>query len=75
MGPIHIINADGAGDRTLSPTTYVAPFDWSPDGSWIVATNQATNKIDVINAASGQAVALPYTSGLASPTWEPTAPP
>jgi hypothetical protein len=74
-GPIHIINADGTGDRMLSPNGYAAPFDWSPDGAYLVAANAGTGKIDVINVASGQAVPLPYTFGWESPTWQPTVSP
>ena len=75
QGQIHIIHSDGSGDRLLSANTYNSGFDWSPDGTWIVALNAVTGKIDVINVASGQALPLTFTSGFSSPAWLPTAPP
>jgi Tol biopolymer transport system component len=69
--PIALINPDGTGIRTLTTDTYLASFDWSPDGQWIVATNAENSFIDLISVTTGQAVLLPFTSGLYSPTWRP----
>jgi hypothetical protein len=70
-GQIALVAPDGSGNRVLTSAVYHAGFDWSPDGQWIVATNTTTGLFDLINATTGQTIPLPYSTGLASPAWQP----
>ena len=44
---------------------------WSSDGRWIVARNAGTNRLDLIEAASGHTLPLPFTAGMGFPAWKP----
>ncbi len=72
-GNIGIAHSDGTGSRILAGASfYLAGFDWSPDGQWLVAFNSSTGHIDLINVATSEVVPLLYTSNLESPSWQPT---
>lgn len=63
----------GTGSRQVGSTMYgydPSP-NWSPDGAYIVV-RAIFGRIDVIDAASGEAVQLPFTGALAFPSWRPT---
>lgn len=70
---IKVINSDGTGARTVSPagSSYSFGHDWSPDGQWIVVRNARQNRLEVINATSGQAILLGSTAGFHGPSWKP----
>jgi Tol biopolymer transport system component len=68
---IGIANADGTNPHRLTQATYQGPFDWSPDGQWLVAFNVGTGVVDLISPSTGATFPLPFTSGLTSPSWQP----
>jgi len=72
-GPIMVVHADGTGSRMISSSSvsYGIGIDWSPDGAWVVAGRYQNGSIDLINVSSGLVLPLPFTAGLASPTWRP----
>jgi Tol biopolymer transport system component len=69
-GPIGLVHADGSGAHVLTSTAHVMNFDWSPDGTWLAATNAVSGHIDLINVNSGVTVPLTFTTGLVSPAWQ-----
>jgi Tol biopolymer transport system component len=73
LGPIQLVNADGSGHRVVgSPTAlYSDGFSWSPDGQWIVAANQVTGLLDLIDVATDSTLPLGYTRPFFSPSWRP----
>ena len=71
-GALHVINADGTGYRRLSqPGALYADqaFDWSSDGRWIIARGETT--LELIEAATGLTIPLPYASQMSTPAWRP----
>ncbi|HTD59577.1 MAG TPA: hypothetical protein VK679_02940 [Gemmatimonadaceae bacterium] len=73
-GPIDLINADGTLNRTLATGPYDYGMDWSPDGRYLVARNDSSGYLDVIDVTTGARVSLPYSGSLRWPTWLPTVP-
>lgn len=73
-GPIALINADGTLNRTLATGPYDFGMDWSPDGKYLVARNDSSGYLDIIEVATGVRVSLPYSGSLRWPTWLPTVP-
>lgn len=62
----------GGSSRQVGSTTYTydpSP-NWSPDGNYIVVRAYAS-RIDVISAATGEAVQLPFTGAIGFPSWQP----
>jgi hypothetical protein len=72
-GPISVVHSNGTGARIISSPSigYGNGIDWSPEGVWVVAQRYPTGPIDLINAASGVVLPLPFTVGLGSPSWRP----
>jgi Tol biopolymer transport system component len=71
-GSIGVVNADGSGQRLLPAATssgYSFVFDWSPDGHWIIARDNGSGKLILINVTSGVLLPLGYTGHIGSPTW------
>jgi hypothetical protein len=70
---IKVMNPDGTGPRTISPagSSYGFGHDWSPDSQWIVARNATRNRLEVLNAITGQAIPLGGTAGFNGPSWKP----
>jgi hypothetical protein len=70
---IKVVNPDGTGVRTVGVTSggYTFGIDWSPDGQWIVARNVARNRLDLINATSGETIPLEFARGYVGPSWKP----
>jgi hypothetical protein len=73
-GPIALINADGTLNRTLATGPYDFGMDWSPDGRYLVARNDSSGYLEIIEVATGVRVSLPYSGSLRWPTWLPTVP-
>jgi Tol biopolymer transport system component len=71
--PVATAKPDGTGVHVLTGPSYGWGIDWSPDGQWIVAANESTDRLDLINATTGQVISLPFTTGYAYPTWRPSA--
>jgi hypothetical protein len=74
-GALRVVKPDGTGDRPLvaSGAVYRAPFDYSPDGKYIIAATRAAVPT-VIEVATGREVpvSLPGLShGLLAPSWKP----
>ena len=72
-GVIRAMKPDGSGIRQVSATNarYQRGLTWSSDGRWIVARNDGTNRLDLIEAASGRTLPLPFTAGMHFPAWKP----
>ncbi len=70
---IKVMNPDGTGARVVGATSggYAVGIDWSPDGQWIIARNSARDRLELINAASGEAIPLPFSRGYQGPSWKP----
>jgi hypothetical protein len=73
-GPIAIINSDGTGNRTLAAGPYDYDMDWSPDGRYLVARNDSSGYLDLIDVTTSVRLSLPYSGSLKWPTWLPTVP-
>jgi WD40-like Beta Propeller Repeat len=67
---IGVVNSDGTGQSFLTTAPYYPQLGWSPDGKWIIARNQSTNKIDLISVTTPNLV-LPvgFTGSVGSPSW------
>jgi Tol biopolymer transport system component len=71
-GPIHVVAADGTGDRIASSGSRSygdKGFDWSPDGRWIVA--RGPQSLEVIDTKTGMALPLGFATALTEPSWKP----
>ncbi|MFN2565499.1 MAG: hypothetical protein ABR499_10870 [Gemmatimonadaceae bacterium] len=69
---IKVMNPDGTGVRPVTTSgAYGFGLDWSPDGQWIVARSTSRDRIELINATSGEVIPLPYTRGYNGPSWKP----
>lgn len=68
-----VIGADGTGhqpfgNQTMAGADYMGPFDWSPDGEWIVYNPGLGIRLRQVS--TGVEVSIPHTRGL-YPTWKP----
>jgi WD40-like Beta Propeller Repeat len=65
-GVIRIVNADGTNGPTLksSASVYNRPVRWTPDGNWIIARATNAGVLQLINAATGDIIPLPYSTQL-----------
>ena len=77
-GGIFVINADGSGERRLTPDTthryHAHGFGWSPDGRKIVYASEHTGRGDiyVMNADGREKRRLTHTRQIESdPVWSP----
>lgn len=70
---IGLMKADGTGQRTVSAPghRYDFGFNWSPDGEWLVARNNGTGMLDLIQVKTGMTFALPFSMRLSNPAWKP----
>jgi hypothetical protein len=71
---IRVMNADGTGVRTVTQVNapYALGIDWTSDGQWIVARSTRRNRVELINATSGEIIPLPYTGGYTGGvSWKP----
>jgi Tol biopolymer transport system component len=70
-GSLHVVNADGTGEITLTPGDDVYEYAWSPDGTRITYSSSATgvSHVYVANAdGSGRTDITPNSEG-SEPTW------
>jgi Tol biopolymer transport system component len=69
---LHIIGADGAGDRVLGSKLGYANIDWSPSGNTIAEVaidgNSAASIIDVVTGASRP---IEFPTAVSSVRWSP----
>jgi WD40-like Beta Propeller Repeat len=70
---LKVMRPDGTGIRQVSApgTTYERGLAWSPDGKWLVARNTMSQRLDLIEVATGRTIPLPFTFGMAFPAWKP----
>lgn len=71
--PIRIMRADGTGIRQVSApgVPYRRGLTWSPDGRYLVAHNESTGLLELLDATTGVTLPLPYSRGMAFPAWKP----
>jgi hypothetical protein len=78
---VHIVQADGTGDRVLATGERFddrdGQLDWSPDGKWLVtcvwsATISGRRQLALIERATGELIPLPFSSrdNLCEATWK-----
>lgn len=72
-GILTVMSPSGANQRPVGRGGgYQLAASWSPDGAWLVAQSAATGRLDVIEVATGRALALgAATSGMVGPSWRP----
>jgi Tol biopolymer transport system component len=72
-GVIRLMRPDGTVLRQVSDSSraYDVVFDWSPDGTWIVARALGRNVLELINTTSGLTLPLAFTTQLEQPAWRP----
>lgn len=51
--PLAVINADGSGRRTISPTFIQPGFAWSPDGTYIVGRESGSSDLELVRVTDG----------------------
>jgi hypothetical protein len=71
---IRVMNPDGTGIRTVASVNapYSLGIDWTSDGQWIVARSGGRNRVELINATSGEVIPLSYTRGYSGGVaWKP----
>ena len=66
-----IVNADGSGERAVPNGAGLGHPDWSPDGTRIAATDQATATFAILRPDGTQRVDFPGTfpGGTGRPSW------
>lgn len=74
-GPILVASADGtnsqevtAGDALFGWQSYSQPFDWSPDGRWLVVNHEYMIKL--LQVDTGLLLPLAWSSVVGQPTWQ-----
>jgi Tol biopolymer transport system component len=60
-GVVSVVAPDGSGLRSLLPMGFGTISGWSPDGKWLVVQWAGTSTL--VDAATGAAVPLGYTTG------------
>jgi hypothetical protein len=71
---IKVMNPDGTGVRTVASANapYAIGIDWTSDGQWIVARSAGRDRVELINATSGEVIPLSYTRGYTGgASWKP----
>jgi hypothetical protein len=69
---IKVMNPDGTGVRTVASASYALGIDWTSDGQWIVARSAGRDRVELINATSGEIIPLSYTRGYTGGvSWKP----
>jgi len=71
-GTINVMNRDGTGSRVISPKgrsySEATATDWSPDGQWILASNESA---ELINYSTGLVLPLRFSCGPKFMAWRP----
>jgi len=70
---IKLMQPNGRDQRQLSARgmRYERGLAWSPDGQWLVARNTKTQRLDLIEASTGQTLPLGYSERMTFPAWRP----
>jgi hypothetical protein len=70
-GSLEIVDLTTRATRTISApaVAYDRFFDWSPDGEWLIA--RTADRLEVINVATRQRIALPWARLYVQPAWRP----
>jgi WD40 repeat protein len=70
---LHTVAPDGSDNHRVGDETssYDVGIDWSPDGKWIIARNNARNCLEIVDATSDVAFPLGFTLGYRGPSWRP----
>jgi hypothetical protein len=66
---IRLMASDGAGDRPVSDGLFSGDMAWSADDQWLAVHEASENRLELIHAATGLRIALPFTRGMHSPIW------
>jgi len=72
LGTLMLIHPDGTGHQALLDRgDYLDPaVSWSPDGEWLIY-NHGSDRLTLVQVATGLKLPLATTIGLADPTWQP----
>lgn len=71
-GRIMLMSGTGTGSRALvNQAVYRHGMDWAPDDRWIVVANAASERLELVEVATGQVLPLAYTAGMYEPAWKP----
>lgn len=65
---VHVVDADGTGDRLVAPETGETGLDWSPDGARIVAGTYFEDLVHFASSGGGSAL-VNGTEDAYSPAW------
>lgn len=69
---IKTMRPDGTDRRQASPSGgYEKSVHWSPDGKWLIAYHLQTDRVHLIEVATGLLISLRYAVPLQSPSWKP----
>lgn len=69
-GPISLMNADGTNIHQLTTISYSEiPFDWSPDGAWIIARTPAAHA-ELVNTVTAERVPVTYLDQYLMLAWK-----
>ena len=69
---LKVMRPDGSGQRQVSPGGgYEMAVAWSPNGAWLIAYHQPTQRIHLVDVATGTAMPLAFSAGMRSPSWKP----
>lgn len=70
---IKLMQPNGRDQRQLSAQgmTYERGLAWSPDGKWLVARNTKSQRLDLIEASTGQTLPLGFSERMTFPAWRP----
>ena len=71
FGELHVIRADGTGERRLGAGAFAPVFDWSPDGRYIIAEAGDTRGLTIIDVQTGTTVRLTAGVRFGEPAWRP----
>jgi hypothetical protein len=73
-GPLVLVQADGSSSREVTLGAALPgwqangePFDWSPDGQWLVLSHNY--RIELLQVDTGLLLPLAWSSVLGQPTW------
>ena len=72
LGTLMLIHPDGTGHQSLlyrGPQWFLPGVAWSPDGQWILY--RGSDRLTLVQVATGLQLPLAVTLGLAEPTWQP----
>lgn len=75
-GAVRVVNADGTNSRVVATEdgrfgwqVYMRPFDWSPDGQWLILNHDFMIKL--LHVDTGLLLPLAWAGVIGQPTWRP----